>query len=164
MNTEPDEYNCACPDGYSGKNCQIGNLPNVPNVPNLLGPDPDPVSSVQPNTPARPIPAPTGGRVTRSCQALSATVRQAGLGPPAPKVRVAPFFGPASRRDDVVDTPVYFPDTDECASNPCPQGGTCIDLVNGFECICPPQWAGKTCQIGTPPRGAADGVLRNPVC
>lgn len=24
MNTEPDEYQCACPDGYSGRNCQIG--------------------------------------------------------------------------------------------------------------------------------------------
>lgn len=24
MNTEPDQYHCACPDGYSGKNCQIG--------------------------------------------------------------------------------------------------------------------------------------------
>lgn len=24
MNTEPDEYNCACSDGYSGKNCEIG--------------------------------------------------------------------------------------------------------------------------------------------
>ena len=24
MNTEPDEYDCACPPGYSGKDCQIG--------------------------------------------------------------------------------------------------------------------------------------------
>lgn len=40
-------------------------------------------------------------------------------------------------------------DTDECASSPCAQGGTCIDMENGFECLCPPQWTGKTCQIGT---------------
>jgi hypothetical protein len=24
MNSEPDEYNCACSDSYSGKNCEIG--------------------------------------------------------------------------------------------------------------------------------------------
>lgn len=28
MNTEPDEYNCACSDGYSGKNCEIGESAN----------------------------------------------------------------------------------------------------------------------------------------
>lgn len=43
---------------------------------------------------------------------------------------------------------VWIADMDECASSPCAQGGTCIDLDNGFECVCPPQWAGKTCKIG----------------
>lgn len=28
-------------------------------------------------------------------------------------------------------------DIDECSSNPCANGGVCIDLVNGFRCECP---------------------------
>ncbi|KAL8173368.1 UNVERIFIED_CONTAM: Protein jagged-1, partial [Gekko kuhli] len=36
---------------------------------------------------------------------------------------------------------------DDCSPNPCGHGGTCQDLVDGFKCICPPQWTGKTCQI-----------------
>ncbi|XP_073985355.1 cubilin-like isoform X1 [Rhodnius prolixus] len=36
--------------------------------------------------------------------------------------------------------------TDDCASNPCENGGTCIDLYNGFHCICPQLWEGLTCQ------------------
>ena len=43
---------------------------------------------------------------------------------------------------------MLFSDLDECASSPCAQGGTCIDLEDGFECVCPSQWEGKTCQIG----------------
>ena len=27
MNTEPDQYQCLCPQGYSGQTCQIGELP-----------------------------------------------------------------------------------------------------------------------------------------
>ncbi|KAF4792541.1 Protein jagged-2 [Turdus rufiventris] len=46
-----------------------------------------------------------------------------------------------------VDQHVLLVDIDECASNPCAQGGTCIDGVNAFECICPQQWIGATCQL-----------------
>uniref|UniRef100_A0A8C5YZX7 EGF-like domain-containing protein n=1 Tax=Marmota marmota marmota TaxID=9994 RepID=A0A8C5YZX7_MARMA len=30
INAEPDQYHCACPDGYSGKNCERGTLPSHP--------------------------------------------------------------------------------------------------------------------------------------
>jgi len=34
---------------------------------------------------------------------------------------------------------------DECASNPCLNGGTCYDLVNGYRCDCSPAYTGRTC-------------------
>lgn len=80
-------------------------------------------------------------------------------GPTCAKGETTAFFRNCRRfgRDHGVysRTPVCVVDTDECASDPCPRGATCIDMDNGFECICPPQWAGKTCQIGTPRPGAA---------
>ena len=30
---------------------------------------------------------------------------------------------------------VSYPDIDECASNPCQNGGTCADDVNRYDCI-----------------------------
>lgn len=41
-----------------------------------------------------------------------------------------------------------FEDINECASNPCLNGGTCYDQVNGFKCNCPPGYASKTCGKG----------------
>lgn len=37
-------------------------------------------------------------------------------------------------------------DIDECASNPCLNGATCIDKVNEYRCVCADGWTGKRCQ------------------
>ncbi|XP_059183305.1 cubilin [Centropristis striata] len=32
-----------------------------------------------------------------------------------------------------------------CTSNPCQNGGTCLNLLNSFHCVCPTNWAGPNC-------------------
>ena len=40
-------------------------------------------------------------------------------------------------------------DVDECWSNPCMNGGTCITpRVAMYECVCSPGWRGEQCQEG----------------
>ena len=38
-------------------------------------------------------------------------------------------------------------DIDECASDPCENGGTCVDKVNAYTCDCVKGFDGDTCQI-----------------
>ena len=40
-------------------------------------------------------------------------------------------------------------DTDDCASNPCTNGATCADRVNGFECFCTDAYSGDTLYMPT---------------
>uniref|UniRef100_A0A3B5BD10 Neurocan b n=1 Tax=Stegastes partitus TaxID=144197 RepID=A0A3B5BD10_9TELE len=37
-------------------------------------------------------------------------------------------------------------DIDDCQSNPCQNGGTCIDEINSFVCLCLPSYGGATCE------------------
>ncbi|PFX17575.1 Olfactomedin-like protein 2A [Stylophora pistillata] len=37
-------------------------------------------------------------------------------------------------------------DVNECASNPCINGGTCVDGINGYTCTCPPNYRGIRCE------------------
>ncbi|XP_050561143.1 cubilin-like [Spodoptera frugiperda] len=36
---------------------------------------------------------------------------------------------------------------DECESHPCEHGGTCLNLANGYHCLCPPNWEGRDCDV-----------------
>ena len=39
-------------------------------------------------------------------------------------------------------------DIDECASNPCQNGGSCVDGINLYTCNCNAGYAGYNCEIG----------------
>ncbi|XP_077594192.1 brevican core protein-like isoform X2 [Stigmatopora nigra] len=44
---------------------------------------------------------------------------------------------------------VSDPDEDECQSDPCLNGATCLDGVDDFSCLCLPSYDGKLCQRDT---------------
>ncbi|MEQ2237633.1 hypothetical protein ILYODFUR_025103 [Ilyodon furcidens] len=50
-------------------------------------------------------------------------------------------------------------ETNECDSNPCRNGGSCKDLLNGFSCACPQGFYGKNCEISA--MRCADGPCFN---
>ena len=38
-------------------------------------------------------------------------------------------------------------DINECLTEPCQNGGTCLDGINSFSCDCPPDFSGPTCEV-----------------
>ena len=48
-------------------------------------------------------------------------------------------------------------DVDECAGNPCRNGGTCSDGINNFTCSCPPTHMGRTCELAYDPCTETEG-------
>lgn len=38
-------------------------------------------------------------------------------------------------------------DVNDCAGQPCENGGTCRDLDGDFKCHCPSPYVGKHCQL-----------------
>ena len=63
------------------------------------------------------------------------------------------FFG-SSRQFHVITTRFYrttyfVTDVDECSSNPCENGGTCIDGINEYSCQCVAGYTGTNCETGS---------------
>ena len=44
---------------------------------------------------------------------------------------------------------ILFTDIDECLSVPCMNGGTCADLIDGYDCSCGNGYFGSNCQQGS---------------
>ena len=42
----------------------------------------------------------------------------------------------------------FYPDINDCAPSPCANGGTCIDKVNAYKCVCVPGYTGENCETG----------------
>lgn len=50
------------------------------------------------------------------------------------------------RRVSDLEESVNLLNTNECSSNPCRNGGTCIDMYNKFMCLCTSEWQGTLCE------------------
>ena len=46
-------------------------------------------------------------------------------------------------------TTYFVSDVDECSSNPCENGGTCIDGINEYSCQCVAGYTGLNCETGS---------------
>jgi len=53
------------------------------------------------------------------------------------------FFFPFFPRSPLLQT---VADINDCESNPCKNGGTCIDGINSYKCICSDGWEGTYCE------------------
>lgn len=57
---------------------------------------------------------------------------------------------------------VFF--SDECASNPCVNGGSCVDRVDEFSCTCGRGYSGDFCQIRSSEAVCFPSLCQGGVC
>ena len=48
----------------------------------------------------------------------------------------------------LIQAVIFLSDIPECASNPCRNGGSCNELINGYNCSCPERYGGVNCEKG----------------
>nr|XP_057947306.1 protein jagged-2-like isoform X3 [Doryrhamphus excisus] len=136
MNTEPDEYNCACPDGYSGKNCEIAEHACVSN------------------------PCANGGTCHEVQSGFECLCPDGWSGPTCAKDTDECASGPCAHGGTCIDQENAFEclcapqwtgqtcqiDVNSCHGQ-CQNGGSCKEVPRGYQCVCQPGFVGRHCEI-----------------
>uniref|UniRef100_A0AAQ6A5I4 Delta-like protein n=1 Tax=Amphiprion ocellaris TaxID=80972 RepID=A0AAQ6A5I4_AMPOC len=137
MNTEPDEYNCACPDGYSGKNCEIAEHACVSN------------------------PCANGGTCHEVPSGFECHCPAGWSGPTCAKDTDECASSPCAQGGTCIDMENGFEclcppqwtgktcqiDVNECAGKPCLNAYSCKNLIGGYHCACFRGWVGQNCDV-----------------
>ncbi|XP_047201700.1 protein jagged-2-like isoform X1 [Girardinichthys multiradiatus] len=137
MNTEPDEYNCACPDGYSGKNCEIAEHACLSN------------------------PCANGGTCHEVPSGFECHCPAGWSGPTCAEDTDECASSPCAHGGTCIDMENSFEclcpsqwtgktcqiDVNECAGKPCLNAYSCKNLIGGYHCACFRGWVGHNCHI-----------------
>ena len=121
-------YNCSCASGWAGEHCTTGSRINLYALT---------IIDITLYT--------TGWMITNSCTlALHPKLVELHIKPGITSISNFDFY---KRNFHLLLS--SSSDINECASNPCQNGGTCVDAVNGYSCSCVNGWAGEHCATGS---------------
>ncbi|KAM9703574.1 protein jagged-2b isoform 1-T1 [Menidia menidia] len=152
MNTEPDKYHCACPQGYSGMNCEITEDACVSN------------------------PCANGGTCLEGPAGYECLCPLGWEGPTCAGNLNECASSPCAQGGTCIDLEDGFEckcppqwegktcqiDTNECAGRPCANAFSCKNLIGGYHCDCFRGWSGQNCDINV--NGCRGQCLNGATC